>query len=124
MIDPGESVFIELARCNNCGKCLPACGFGAIRVIHYHDDDISISQAAPFTNQFLLPQIRYMDTSPTRCESWRFGIDYDRVFPYDRGSAPGSNKIDASTFYYLMGITFCAFLEGKLLIKYNQQYAR
>lgn len=33
-IDPGEPVVIIASLCNNCQKCLTACAFGAIRVIH------------------------------------------------------------------------------------------
>ncbi len=29
-IDADAPAFIELARCNRCGDCLPACAFGAI----------------------------------------------------------------------------------------------
>lgn len=29
-IDADEPTFIELARCNGCGDCLPACPYGAI----------------------------------------------------------------------------------------------
>ena len=29
-IDAGESAFVEVARCNGCGDCLPACPHGAI----------------------------------------------------------------------------------------------
>jgi Fe-S-cluster-containing hydrogenase component 2 len=29
-IDPGEPMFVELARCNGCSKCVIACPYDAI----------------------------------------------------------------------------------------------
>ncbi|OGR26216.1 MAG: hypothetical protein A2139_13500 [Desulfobacca sp. RBG_16_60_12] len=29
-IDPDGPAWIEAARCNGCGDCLPACGYGAV----------------------------------------------------------------------------------------------
>ena len=29
-LDPGEPVFIEPSRCNNCLKCIPTCPYQAI----------------------------------------------------------------------------------------------
>lgn len=32
-IDPGEPPFLDVARCYDCRLCIPACPFGAIKVI-------------------------------------------------------------------------------------------
>ena len=35
-IDADAPAFIELARCNGCGDCLPACPYGAIAPSNIH----------------------------------------------------------------------------------------